>query len=158
MSSDESFESTEEGSFTFPCSAGDIKKGHYIVMKDTPAKVMNVSTSKTGKHGHAKCAITALCLFTNKKLEDSIPSSLNVDCPNVTKTEYSLINILEKDFISIMDEESGDVREDLKLSDHKHWKEMNIKLKNDFDSGAEIFVTILKAMGKEIVISHRKKS
>ena len=38
-----------------------------------------MSTSKTGKHGHAKCNFTALDIFTGKKLEDMCPSTHNVD-------------------------------------------------------------------------------
>ena len=156
MSSDESFENTVEGSLTFPTSAGSIKKGHYMLIKGTPCKIVSVSTSKTGKHGHAKSAIMGLCLFTNKKVEDSVPSSHNVDCPNVTKTEYELINILEDNFLSLMHDETGDMREDLDLSSEKYYKELNKKIIDDFENGAEIVVTVLKAMGKESVIAYRK--
>ena len=44
-----------------------------------PAQVVDVSTSKTGKHGHAKCHFVALDIFTGKKLEDLQPSSHNSD-------------------------------------------------------------------------------
>jgi hypothetical protein len=42
-------------------------------------QVVDVSTSKTGKHGHAKCNFTATDIFTGKKLEDMCPSTHNVD-------------------------------------------------------------------------------
>ncbi|EPS66904.1 hypothetical protein M569_07874, partial [Genlisea aurea] len=64
---------------TFPQQAGTIRKNGYIVIKGRPCKVVEVSTSKTGKHGHAKCHFVAIDIFTAKKLEDIVPSSHNCD-------------------------------------------------------------------------------
>jgi len=41
--------------------------------------VVEVSTSKTGKHGHAKCHFVALDIFTNRKMEELVPSSHNLE-------------------------------------------------------------------------------
>ena len=52
---DETFENADAGaSEVIPMEAGQIRKGGYIVIKNRPCKVVSVSTSKTGKHGHAK--------------------------------------------------------------------------------------------------------
>lgn len=38
-----------------------------------------MSTSKTGKHGHAKCHFVALDIFTSRKMEELVPSSHNLE-------------------------------------------------------------------------------
>ncbi|CAN6232483.1 unnamed protein product [Urochloa humidicola] len=40
-----------------------------------PHQVVEVSTFKTGKHGHAKCHFVGIDIFNGKKLEDIVPSS-----------------------------------------------------------------------------------
>merc|ERR1712025_665990 len=102
MSDDEEFQQADKGAQTFPQSAGDIRKGSHMLIKDKPCKVVEVSTSKTGKHGHAKASIVGTDIFTGKKYETSEPTSHNISCPNVAKTEYSLIAI-EGEYTTIMD-------------------------------------------------------
>ena len=58
-----------------------------------PCKIVEMSTSKTGKHGHAKVHMVALDIFTNKKYEDICPSTHNMDVPNVSRKDYQLIDV-----------------------------------------------------------------
>ena len=44
--------------------AGSLKKGDFIMIKGHPCKILEVTTSKTGKHGHAKANITATDIIT----------------------------------------------------------------------------------------------
>jgi len=105
-----------------------------------------MSTSKTGKHGHAKVHLVALDIFTGKKLEDICPSTHNMDVPNVTRKEYSLLNI-EDDFLSLMDD-SGDQREDIKVPEG----EVGEEIKTKFDQGENLLVTVLTAVGEELAV------
>ena len=41
------------------CSA--LRKGGHVLMKGKPCKVVDMSTSKTGKHGHAKVRHPRTC-------------------------------------------------------------------------------------------------
>jgi translation initiation factor 5A len=91
-----------------PCSAGDLKKGCVGMFKGRPAKVMEVSVSKTGKHGHAKCSITAIDIFTGKKITDVQPSHAHMYMANVTKNEYQVMSIDEKDkTVSVLDSDNN---------------------------------------------------
>merc|ERR1719238_471085 len=143
------FEQANSGaSYTFPQQAGTIRKGGFIVIKGRPCKVVEVSTSKTGKHGHAKCNFTALDIFTNKKLEDMQPASHNCEAPVIKTLNYSLLDIDEEGFVSLMDD-AGDTREDLKLpSGHDDADNLAKQIQEMFDAGKDLQVTVLTAMGE----------
>lgn len=61
-----------------------------------------MSTSKTGKHGHAKANFTATDIFTGKKLEDVIPSTHTTSVPVVRRNEYQLLDISDDGFCSLL--------------------------------------------------------
>merc|ERR1712070_314208 len=107
-----------------PKEAGKIKKGGYMNIKGRPCKVSEVSVSKTGKHGHAKCNFVTYDIFTNNKIEDMVPSTHGTTVPTITRTEYNLNSIDDEGFLSLMDE-NGNVREDLQLSKIAHWADVN---------------------------------
>merc|ERR1712205_8014 len=114
---DETFESADAGaSTTYPMEAGQIRKGGYIMIKGHPCKVSDVSTSKTGKHGHAKCHFVAIDIFTGKKMEDLVPSSHTTSVPFVKKEELQCIDVDEDGFVTCLTAE-GDTRSDLKTPD-----------------------------------------
>merc|ERR1711976_176229 len=153
MSDDEQFEQADSGAMTFPTSAGDIRKGSHMLIKGFPCKIAEVTTSKTGKHGHAKASITGIDIFTGKKYEDSVPTSHNVDCPNVTKTEYTVISI-DDGYVTLMDD-AGEMREDLKLPELEDLQEVCDKLQDGLDNDTEMLAIVLSAMGQEMIISCR---
>jgi translation initiation factor 5A len=137
---------------TYPIEAGQIRKGGLMMIKGQPCKVSEVSTSKTGKHGSAKCNFTAYNIFNNKKLEDMLPSTHGTTAPNISRIEYTLVDINDEDFMTLMTE-SGETREDLKLPEfpETYAKE----LREEFAKGKQLVVTVLKAVGQEQVMSHK---
>ena len=147
------FSSGEAGaSETIPMEAGQIRKGGYIMIKGQPCKVSDVSTSKTGKHGHAKCNFIAYNIFNNKRLEDMVPSTHGTTVPVVSRMEYTLVDIDDEDYVSLMDE-NGEIRDDLKLPEYPdNYAE---ELKAEFGE-KELLVTVLKACGQEQIISHKE--
>ncbi|GAX85102.1 hypothetical protein CEUSTIGMA_g12522.t1 [Chlamydomonas eustigma] len=150
----ETFEAGNAGAaLTFPQQAGTIRKNAYVCLNNRPCKVADVSTSKTGKHGSAKCHFVAIDIFNGKKYEELSPSTANMDVPNVFRNEYTLIDINEEGFCSLMTE-SGDTRDDLMLpGGTDEYEKLAKQLKEDFAEGKEIVVTVLKAMDIEMISS-----
>ena len=56
-------------------------------LKEKPCKIIDITTSKTGKHGHAKANITGIDIFTGKKVMDISPTSHTMYQPVVDTNE-----------------------------------------------------------------------
>jgi translation initiation factor 5A len=124
-----------------------------MVIKGRPCKIADVSTSKTGKHGHAKCNFVGIDIFTGKKYEEMTPSSHNMDVPNISRVEYTLLDVNEEGFVSLM-AENGDTREDLSLpKGTDDADKLAEQIKAQFAEGQELVVSVLKAMGEEMINS-----
>lgn len=115
------------------------------MMKGKPCKIVDMSTSKTGKHGHAKVNMTGIDIFDGRKYEDMSPSTHNMEVPNVKRVEYNLIDITDEGYLSLMDDQ-GDVRDDLHC---EHDPVLFKEIKDKFDAGDEMMIGVLQAMGRE---------
>lgn len=86
------FDTADAGSSaTYPMQCSALRKNGHVVIKNRPCKIVDMSTSKTGKHGHAKVHLVAIDIFTGKKLEELSPSTHNMDVPHVSRKEYQLV-------------------------------------------------------------------
>merc|ERR1711997_1236198 len=142
------FASADAGaSETFPMQCSALRKNGFVMIKSRPCKIVEMSTSKTGKHGHAKVHMVALDIFTGKKLEDICPSTHNMDVPNVKRKDYQLLS-MDDDFLSLMDD-SGETRDDLKCPEG----EIGDQIRAAIDGEQDIMYTVLSACGEECVIA-----
>jgi translation initiation factor 5A len=106
-----------------------------------------MSTSKTGKHGHAKVHLVGIDIFTAKKYEDICPSTHNMEVPNVTRQDLQCVDI-DDGYLSLMND-AGELRSDLKLPEGDLGKEVSEK----HEKGDQFCVTVLKACGEECAIA-----
>jgi translation initiation factor 5A len=158
---DHTFESAESGaSHTYPQQCGELRKGSLVMIKGRPTKVSEISTSKTGKHGHAKAHIVALDIFTGKKYEDLCPTSHNMEVPFSKRTEYQLLSADEATGeVSLLVPDSGDTKDDLNLPTFvlqgeptDEDKKVTEEILKGQEDGKEVIVAVLSACGMEKIV------
>ena len=145
---DDDFTQGDAGSSeTYPQQCSALRKNGHVVIKSRPCKIVEMSTSKTGKHGHAKVHMVGIDIFTGKKYEDICPSTHNMNVPNVIRKDYQLVDINDG-YLSLMDD-NGETRDDVKNPENDLGKE----IQNKFESDETFLVTVVKAMGEELAIA-----
>jgi len=82
-----------DAALTYPMQACALHKNGYAILKSKRCKINEITTFKTGKHGHAKCSIKGKDIFTGAGVEDMCPSTHNMDVPVVKRTEYDCMYI-----------------------------------------------------------------
>ena len=154
---DYQFETGDAGSAGIEkVSAGSLKKGDLVMIKGHPCKVVSFSTAKVGKHGSAKAMITGIDIFSSSKYECTFSTGDNVDAPLVKRQEFTLINIDEDGFCSLMSD-NGDVKEDLQLPTDEWLKDVTDRVRQIFEEGKkECIVTVVAAMNQEKMIAVRE--
>nr|CAD7406129.1 unnamed protein product [Timema cristinae] len=168
---DTHFETGDSGaSETYPMQCSALRKNGFVMLKlanalvvlsstaedgeievrisARPCKIVEMSTSKTGKHGHAKVHLVGIDIFSAKKYEDICPSTHNMDVPFVKREDYQLTDISDDGYLCLM-ADNGDLREDLKIPEG----ELGQQLRADFEAGKELLCTVLKSCGEECVIA-----
>ena len=79
-------QSSADASLVEPVRCGELRKGHYMIIRDNPCKIMEIKIAKTGKHGEAKASITGRNIFTDKVHHvNGVPTQHNVYAPIVKK-------------------------------------------------------------------------
>merc|ERR1712025_589485 len=89
---------------SIPAQASSLRKNGHVLIKGHPCKIVDMSSSKTGKHGHAKIHFVALDIFDGKKYEDICPSTHNMQQPIVNRKECTALGIDEDNFVDINDD------------------------------------------------------
>jgi len=95
-----------------------LKAGNYVIIDKVACRVNKIETSKTGKHGHAKCRIDASSLIDGSRKVIVLPGHEKVDVPIVEKKNAQVLSVNDN-IANVMDEESYEtfdlkIPEDLK--------------------------------------------
>jgi translation initiation factor 5A len=79
-----------------------------------------------------------------------------MNVPNVTRTEYTLMDINDEGYLSLM-EDNGKMKEDLKLP-YEIDPELSDKIKAMFDEGKNLIIGTIGALGMEMVNAVKEES
>ena len=116
------------------------------MFNEHPCKIIELATSKPGKHGTAKVVFTGVDIFTGKKIEIINATSDHVVVPIVKKVELEVADISDDNFVSMILADAS-LKEDLKLPNDK--KEAK-KLRDAFEQNKDeysVYFTFIKACG-----------
>jgi len=112
-----------------------LRPNRYILIDDEPCKIINITTSKPGKHGEAKARIEAVGIFDEQKRSIVHPVTHRVKVPMIDKRSAQVISIM------------GD---EVQLMDMKTYETFNLPIEDEWkdklEPGNEILY--IEAMGR----------
>ena len=119
-------------------SVGTLKRGDTIIIDGAPCKILDTTTSRPGKHGHAKVNMMAVGLLDGKKRQLMMPGHDKVEAPIIEKKTAQILSIAGK-MASVMDMDSYETFE-LEIPD---------ELKEEIAEGKEVLYWTL--MGSKVM-------
>jgi len=123
-----------------------------MIKESHPCKIVETSTSKTGKHGSAKVHFVGLDIFTGKKYETIADSKENVTVPDLEKDDLLLTEI-KSDGTLVLTGHDAQVETGIKLPEG----DLGTNITNAKKSGKVIVVSVLSCMGKKKVVAYHEK-
>lgn len=142
--------------------ASHIKVGQFVTHEKSnrPCKVITVKTSKTGKHGHAKCTFIVKDIFTGKKYAILAPGEKSLSVPSISRKEWEIVCIKDDGlFVDLRNpDDYSEISNDVCLSTTP--ASLVSEIKEVWDEYVEtdthtVRVIVQKALGIEQVISYR---
>ena len=87
--------------------AKELKIGKYVLIDDIPCKVVEIDSSKPGKHGAAKMRITAIGIFEGQKKILLSPGDGDVDVPIIDRMEVVILSV-SGNVAQVMDKQTNE--------------------------------------------------
>jgi len=123
----------------------DLKKGSYVWYNNEVYEVLEIETSKTGKHGAAKARIVMRSLVSGKTIELVKPTQDPIEVPIVKKIKGQVISKISDDTYMVMDLETYETFEAKVKSD---------ELKGKIEEGNRVMVW---DVGEKIIVQAFKE-
>ena len=74
-------------------SAKELKEGKYVIIEDIPCRIVNIDSSKPGKHGAAKMRVTGIGVFNSQKKMLLVPSDADVEVPIIERQTAQVVAV-----------------------------------------------------------------
>lgn len=116
--------------------AKDLKDGKYVLIDDIPCRVVEIESSKSGKHGAAKMRITGIGVFDGQKKVFLCPGDADVEVPIIDRKNVQIMSVNGKT-AQVMDSQTYEMF-DIDIPD---------EFKDTAVSGKE--AEIIEAMGRK---------
>jgi len=130
-----------------------------MMHKNNPYKIVHLTKSKTGKHGGCKISLTVKGVFDDKRVDTFVMSYDKVDCPLMNKVEFYIMDIEKpgvennfKPFLSLMNEEDGSTRSDIRIDSEEMAKTIYDAV---VEEKKDVTVNVAKAMENMKVVSFK---
>jgi translation initiation factor 5A len=139
-----------------PTKCSSLRKNGFVILGEGHAcKIVDMTTSKTGKHGGAKVHLTGIDIFSDKKYEQIAGSTDNMDVPVINRADFQLIDIDDNDNVTLLDS-AGETRSDLRLPNLCDADlELAEKIREAFDDDKDVSVTVVAAMNTEAIKGYK---
>ena len=116
--------------------AKELREGKYVLIDDIPCKIVEIESSKPGKHGSAKMRITAIGIFEGQKKTLLSPGDADVDVPIIERRNVMILSVSGSN-AQVMDQTTNEVYD----------LEVPSELQNDAAPGKE--AEVIEAMGRK---------
>ena len=117
-----------------------LKKGNYIVIDKEPCKIVDMTSSRPGKHGAAKVKIEAFGIFDNKKHSLLTTGDNKTEVPIIERNPHQVLSI-SGNMAQLMNMETYETIE-LPIPED---------MKDKVQEGSEI--QIMEALGKRAIVT-----
>jgi translation initiation factor 5A len=113
----------------------ELKENKYILIDEEPCKIVEITTSKPGKHGEAKARIVAIGIFDNQKRSVVYPTKHKIKVPIIEKKTAQILSISQNEGL---------------LMDMETFEQFNIPIPDEFRDRAKsgVEVEYWESMGK----------